>query len=132
MGTQKQFEKFLTYSGEENTPEVFVFFCGVIGLGKIAATLAEPRLLKNPRHAKQVLQILDKITASMVTDNKSTDDSCKVLRQGMGYCWSVAVAALPDVGKAMMERWLSCDDYPPDHERKLEKESPGEDGCRLG
>jgi hypothetical protein len=42
------------------------------------------------------------------------------------------VAALPDVGKAMMERWLSCDDYPPDHERKLEKESPGEDGCRLG
>jgi hypothetical protein len=58
----------------------------VIGLGKIAATLAEPRLFKNPRHAKQVLQILDKITASMVTDNKSTDDSYKVLRQGMGYC----------------------------------------------
>jgi hypothetical protein len=24
----------------------------------------------------------------------------------MGYCWSVAVAALPDEGKPMMERWL--------------------------
>ena len=46
----------------------------------------------------------------MVTDNKSPDESYKVLRQGMGYCWSVAVAALPDVGKAMMERWLRCDD----------------------
>lgn len=165
-GTVNQFENFLTYSGEENTPEVFVFFCGVIGLGKLAATqpelfnrlreyasdsrwrvreavatglqltgdqnmdlllnemkiwsngnwyekrataatLAEPRLLKNP---KQVLQILDKITASMVTDDKSPDEPYKILRQGMGYCWSVAVAALPEVGKPMMEKWLSCDD----------------------
>ena len=53
---------------------------------------------------------MDRITASMVTDNKSPDEDYKVLRQGMGYCWSVAVAALPDVGKTMMERWLRCDD----------------------
>ncbi len=168
-GNQKQFEHFLTYQAKENTPEVFVIFCGVLGLGRLAAnqrelfnrlreyasdprwrvreavatglqlagdqnmdlllsemktwskgnwyekraaaaTLAEPRLLKNPKHAKQVLQILDKITASMVTDDKSTNESYKVLRQGMGYCWSVAVAALPNVGKPMMERWLNCDD----------------------
>jgi hypothetical protein len=168
-GNKKQFEHFLTYQAEENTPEVFVLFCGVIGLGKLAATqpplfnrlreyasdsrwrvreavatglqlagdqnmelllnqmktwskgnwyekraaaatLAEPRLLKNPKHAKQALQILDKISASMVTDNKSPDEAYKVLRQAMGYCWSVAVAALPEVGKPMMERWLNCDD----------------------
>ena len=168
-GNHTQFEHFLTYHAEENTPEVFVFFCGVIGLGKLAAdqpelfnrlreyasdprwrireavaaglqltgdqdmnlllremkkwtkgnwyekraaaaALAEPRLLKQEKHAKQVLQILDKITASMETDEKSRDESYKILRQGMGYCWSVAVAALPEVGKPMMERWLESED----------------------
>ena len=28
----------------------------------------------------------------------------------MGYCWSVAVAALPDVGKPLMEKWLNSGD----------------------
>jgi hypothetical protein len=168
-GNKKQFEHFLTYHAEENTPQVFVVFCGVMGLGKLAATepelfnhlreyasdprwrireavatglqlagdqdmdllgremkkwikggwyekraaaaaLAEPRLLKQPKHARQVLQILDRITASMETNDNARDESYKVLRQGMGYCWSVAVAALPDEGKPMMERWLACED----------------------
>src|SRR6266508_782616 len=168
-GAEKQFNHFLTFHAEENTPDVFVVFCGVVGLGKLAAsqsdlfnrlreyasdprwrireavatglqlagdqdmdlllremkiwsegnwyeiraaaaTLAEPRLLKHPKHTKQVLQILDKITASMETDGNSKDESFKVLRQGMGYCWSVAVAALPDLGKLMMEKWLDTQD----------------------
>jgi len=168
-GNEEQFNHFLTFHAEENTPEVFVVFCGVMGLGKLAATqpelfnrlreyasdprwrireavatglqlagdqdmdllvremkkwlrgnwyekraaaaaLAEPRLLKQPKHAKQVLEILDKITASMETDHGTRDESYKVLRQGMGYCWSVAVAALPEVGKPMMERWLDSED----------------------
>src|SRR6266487_441759 len=154
-GDQKQFEYFLSLDAKENTPEVFVVFCGVIGLGKLAAsqpdlfnrlleyasdprwrireavatglqlagdqdmdlllremktwskgnwyekraaaaTLAEPRLLKQPKHTKQVLQILDKITSSMKANDNSKDESFKVLRQGMGYCWSVAVATLPE------------------------------------
>jgi hypothetical protein len=33
-----------------------------------------------------------------------------VLRQGLGYCWSVAVAALPDEGFPRMERLASLDD----------------------
>jgi hypothetical protein len=169
IGTQKQFEHFITLDGRENTPEVFVVFCGIVGLGKLAAsrpelfdcvrqyasdprwrireavptglqltgdqdmdllvhemktwsqgnwyekraaaaTLAEPRLLKQPKHAKQVLQILDKITASMETDKTSKDESYKVLRQGMGYCWSVAVAALPQIGKPFMEKWSHSED----------------------
>lgn len=168
-GTQKQFEHFLTFDGHENTPEVFVLFCGIVGLGKLAAvkpklfdelckyasdsrwrireavptglqltgdqdmdlllqemnkwskgnwyekraaaaTLAEPRLLKQPKHAQQVLQILDNITASMKTDAGSKDESYKVLRQGMGYCWSVAIVALPDTGKPIMEKWLNSAD----------------------
>jgi hypothetical protein len=168
-GSKKQFEHFLSFQAEENTPEVFLVFCGTVGLGKLAskdpklfdrlrtyasdprwrireavatglqlagdqdmdlllremqkwskgnwyekraaaATLAEPRLLKQPEHARQVLQILSEITASMENANGSRDESFRVLRQGMGYCWSVAVAALPEAGKPIMEKWLSSPD----------------------
>ena len=165
-GRKEQFEKWLSIKAEENTPEVFLVFCGVVGLGKLAArdpnlfdrlrqytsdprwrireavatglqltgdqnmdlllkemkkwsrgnwferraaaaTLAEPRLLDHPKHVKQVLQVLDNITAAMEKADSQKDESFKVLRQGMGYCWSVAVAALPEVGKPMMEKWMS-------------------------
>ncbi|HLO28901.1 MAG TPA: hypothetical protein VK249_07200 [Anaerolineales bacterium] len=168
-GSKAQFEQFLSFQAEENTPEVFLVFCGLVGLGKLAAnepalfeqlrayasdprwrireavptglqltgdqdmdlllkemqkwskgnwyekraaaaTLAEPRLLKQPKHARQVLQILDKITAAMEGANPSKDEAFKVLRQGMAYCWSVAVAALPEAGKPLMEKWLDSQD----------------------
>jgi hypothetical protein len=168
-GNKKQFKQFLSFQANENTPEVFVVFCGVVGLGKlagndpalfeqlreyasdprwrireavatglqlvgdqnmdlllkemekwsagtwyekraVAAALAEPRLLKQPKHAKKVLKILDDITASMENADGSKDEGFKVLRQGMGYCWSVAVAALPEIGKSMMEKWLDSQD----------------------
>jgi len=40
----------------------------------------------------------------------SRDDSFKVLRKAMGYCWSVVVAALPEAGKPIMEKWLTSQD----------------------
>jgi hypothetical protein len=75
-----------------------------------AAALCEPRLLKDAVHAAAVLHTLDEITVSLgpTTDRKA--DAFKTLRQGLGYCWSVAVVALPDVGKALMERWLVSPD----------------------
>lgn len=165
-GSKEQFEQFLSFQGEENTPELFLVFCGIVGFGKLAAhdtklfdrlrgyasdsrwrireavatglqlagdqdmdlllremqkwskgnwyeqraaaaTLAEPLLLKQQKHAKQVLQILTEITAAMERTDEAKDESFKVLRQGMGYCWSVAVVALPEAGKPMMEKWLS-------------------------
>jgi hypothetical protein len=165
-GSQGQFEQFLSFQAEENTPEVFLVFCGVIGLGKLAArqpklfdrlrgyasdprwrireavatglqlvgdqdmdrllqemqkwskgnwyekraaaaALAEPRLLKQPKHVEQALQILNSITRSMEKAGGTKDESFKVLRQGMGYCWSVAVVALPEAGKPLMEKWIS-------------------------
>jgi hypothetical protein len=168
-GNEKQFKQFLSFQAEENTPEVFLVFCGVVGLGKLAASdstyfeplrkyasdprwrireavatglqlggdqdmdlllkemqawsqgnwyekravaaaLAEPRLLKPPKYAKKVLKILDDITVSMENADGSKDEGFKVLRQGMGYCWSVAVAALPEVGKPIMEKWLVSPD----------------------
>jgi hypothetical protein len=71
-----------------------------------AAALCEPRLLKTAPHARALLQILDEITASIAQVKPRKRDEFTALRKGMGYCWSVAVAALPEEGKALMEKWL--------------------------
>lgn len=165
QGNDKQIKQLLAFKAEENTPEVFLVFCGVMGLGKLAVSkpklfdqlreyasdprwrireavatglqlvgdqdmdlllkemqkwskgnwyekraaavaLAEPRLLKQPKYTKKVLQILDDITDSMENADDPKGEAFKILRQGMCYCWSVAVAALPEAGKPMIERWL--------------------------
>ena len=46
-GNKKQFKQFLSFQAEENTPEVFLVFCGVVGLGKLAAN--EPKLFDQLR-----------------------------------------------------------------------------------
>ena len=99
-----------------------------------AVALCEPRLLRQPEHAAAVLHILDEITASIpqVTDRKT--DAFKTLRQGLGYCWSVAVAALPDDGQAVdgeLARQFRPR-HPLDHAREPEEESAGQDGRRVG
>ena len=75
-----------------------------------AAALCEPRLLCQPEQVRQVLQILDHITASIADVQERRSPDFLALRKGLGYCWSVAVAALPDEGKAYMERWLADPD----------------------
>jgi hypothetical protein len=75
-----------------------------------AAALCEPRLLTQPAHARATLEILDAITATIPSVEDRRDESFRALRQGLGYCWSVAVVALPEVGKPMMEAWLSHPD----------------------
>jgi len=75
----------------------------------VAAGLAEPALLKEERHILRVLTLLDRITAAIENAMKRNEDF-KTLRQGLGYCWSVVVAALPAQGKGAMERWLSSTD----------------------
>ena len=58
------------------------------------------------QQARAVLGILDQITAGIEqVDNRRSEDFL-TLRKGLGYCWSVAVAALPAEGKALMEKWL--------------------------
>jgi len=77
-----------------------------------AAALCEPRLLDEPRHARAVLEILDRITSSMkeAEARERRSEDYLTLRKGMGYCWSVAVAALPAEGKPLMEKWLADPD----------------------
>lgn len=76
----------------------------------VAAALCEPRLLKQPEHAAAVLDLLDRITASLAGEAGRKSDDFRVLRQALGYCWSVAVVALPEQGKPMMQRWLASGD----------------------
>ncbi len=71
-----------------------------------AAALCEPRLLGEARHARKVLQILDNITATFHAPSVHPREDILILRKGLGYCWSVAVVALPEEGKAFMEKWL--------------------------
>lgn len=75
-----------------------------------AAAVCEPRLLTEAAHARAVLKILDTITASVrkVQDRKA--EGFLALRKGLGYCWSVAVAALPGEGKRLMEKWIEDPD----------------------
>jgi hypothetical protein len=69
-----------------------------------AAALCEPRSLGKVEHARAVLHILDEITATFLKPTNHPRDDVLVLRKGLGYCWSVAVAALPEEGKALMEK----------------------------
>lgn len=72
-----------------------------------AAAICEPRLLTQPRHASAALQILDCITGSLAAGGEYRRDDVLALRKGLGYCWSVAVVALPDEGKRLMEKWMA-------------------------
>jgi hypothetical protein len=71
-----------------------------------AAGLCEPRLLDEAEHVRVVLQLLDEITTTLLRPNNHSRDDILVLRKGLGYCWSVAVAALPGEGKVFIEKWL--------------------------
>ncbi len=71
-----------------------------------AAALCEPRLLGQAKHTWAVLRILDKITTALERAENRRSEDFLALRKGLGYCWSVAVVALPVEGKALMEKWL--------------------------
>jgi hypothetical protein len=66
--------------------------------------------LKQPQHSRAVLLILDTITVSIRQAADRQGEAFQTVRKGMGYCWSVAVAALPAEGKPMLERWLNLPD----------------------
>jgi hypothetical protein len=74
------------------------------------AALCEPRLLRYTRHTIAVLKLLDKVTESLHACADRRRDEFRVLRQALGYCWSVAVAASPENGKPFMEKWCAVDD----------------------
>jgi hypothetical protein len=76
----------------------------------VAAGLCEPVLLKAKEDAARVLEILDKITRNSIQDKNRKSEEFQTLRKGLGYCWSVAIAAFPGKGKPVFEKLLEYND----------------------
>lgn len=75
-----------------------------------AAALCEPALLRDPATTGRVLDVLDRITATVAGAADRRSDGFVILRRALGYCWSVAVVAAPERGRPLFERWLAVDD----------------------
>ena len=71
----------------------------------VVAGLCEPKLLKDPKTATSVLEIINEITEVLNHDNKLTDEE-ESLRKALGYGWSVAIVYAPDNGKKMFENLI--------------------------
>jgi hypothetical protein len=78
----------------------------------VVAGLCEPAILKTNSDAVAVLAILDQITTSLSSTN-ATDrntEGFRILRQALGYGWSVAAAAAPANATPYLEKWLRSTD----------------------
>lgn len=77
-----------------------------------AAGLCEPRLLKTPEAAACAVEVCARTTqglAAMPTGERR-DAGVRTLRQALGYCWSVAVAADPVAGLPRFLALTTSDD----------------------
>lgn len=74
------------------------------------AALCEPRLLTSGEVSSSVLDILDDVTSSIINFEDSKSKAFEVLKKGLAYCWSVAVAACPEKGKKLFEKWVGSKD----------------------
>ena len=76
------------------------------------AAICEPRLLTDPATRTAALQACrrasESITMLPATERKTP--GLRNLRQALGYCWSVAVAADPDAAMPAFERLQAVDD----------------------
>jgi hypothetical protein len=76
------------------------------------AALCEPRLLRDSTQARRVLRLLDAMMAGVRDSDERRSEAFRVLRQALGYGWSVVAVAVPAEGKAAMARW--CESTDPD------------------
>jgi hypothetical protein len=65
-----------------------------------AAGICEPRLLGTPEAAATAVEVCERATRSLSAKppGQRRDPGVRALRKGLGYCWSVAVAADPATG----------------------------------
>ncbi len=76
----------------------------------VVAGLCEPRLLRRREEAERVLAVLDAITRQVEAAPDRKGEGFQALRKALAYGWSVAVAAAPEPGRTLMERWLRSPD----------------------
>lgn len=77
------------------------------------AAVCEPRLLADPLTAAAALDACARATATLqgFSTAQRRSENVRTLRQGLGYCWSVAVAGAPEAG---LPRFLALDASDPD------------------
>jgi len=71
------------------------------------AALCEPRLLRGASIVGGTLAILDRLTRSVRDAPSASSPDVRVLRQALGYGWSVAIAADAALGLPLFEPWLA-------------------------
>ena len=76
------------------------------------AGLCEPRLLQTDDAVRHTLAVLDQVTTALVAlpGPRRAEPGTRALRKALGYAWSVAVAAGPEVGFPRLERWATHPD----------------------
>lgn len=79
-----------------------------------AAGVCEPRLLRTSSAAVVALEICETITTALARRplEQRRSEGFRSLRQALGYCWSVAVAADPEIGVPRFQ--VLMDDPDPD------------------
>jgi len=78
-----------------------------------AAAICEPRLLRDPEAAAAAVDVCRRATESLAAraPGERARPEARTLRQGLGYCWSVAVAADPGPG---LSAFADLDETDPD------------------
>ena len=74
------------------------------------AAVSEPRLLKTAEASRAAVDLVDRVTSLLEGRGDRRSDEFRVLRQALGYCWSVVVASNPQYGRPHMQRWLEFRD----------------------
>jgi hypothetical protein len=77
-----------------------------------AAGICEPRLLATQVAAARAIELCAQVTRTLAARPAAErrDPDVRALRQALGYCWSVAVAAAPATGLPRFEALAECDD----------------------
>src|ERR1700745_2089444 len=76
----------------------------------VVAGLCEPPILTNNAEVVEGLGILHHITSSVASNTDRRGDGFRVLRQALGYGWSVAAAAAPENAVPYLQKWLQSKD----------------------
>jgi hypothetical protein len=78
----------------------------------VLAALAHPPLLGEEELARYALKTAERILAEAagVPAQKRKGEAFQILKKGLSYAISVLVAALPEEGFPLLERWVECSD----------------------
>jgi hypothetical protein len=73
-----------------------------------AAAVCEPALLTDAARVSAALGILEAATEGVAAADAAErrSEEFKALRKGLGYCWSVAVASVPELGRPALNAFV--------------------------